>query len=137
MVGRKVLSMNAVVAFYSEDFRIYFGTFADTCKARDIMKNNVVAITVGPLQYHGKARILEENTEESNVYRRKYVSKFPQYDFYFDLENNVFFEITPLVIWLYDSSKGLMHRDKLVFDSKYYEKGDFYSPPKEFKKKKL
>lgn len=128
---------NAVVNFYSEDFKIYFGTFVDTRKAKNIVKNNIVAITIGPIQYHGKARILEDSTEEYNLYRRKYAEKFPNLDFYFDLEGNVFFEIGPLVIWLYDSSKGLMHRDKLVFDSNYYKVGNFYSPPSMFKRKKV
>lgn len=128
---------NTIVNFYSEDFKIYFGTFADTRKAKNIVKNNVVAMTIGPIQYHGKASILEDSTDQYNLYRRKYVEKFPNLDFYFDLEGNVFFEARPLVIWLYDSSKGLMYRDKLVFDSNYYKAGDFYSPPSMFKRKKV
>lgn len=124
---------NSLVAFYSENYDIYFGAFTDSLKCRNIKENPTVAIVIGSLQYHG---IIEEVSYGSIVYREfleKYNKKFPQYAFYFKYEKNEMFKIVPLVIWLYDSSKGIMHRDKLIFDDEYYTKLKPFEIPNSFK----
>ncbi len=63
---------------------------------------------------------------------QKYLTKFPQYQFYFELQNNELYRIEPLVIWLYDSSQGIMHRDHLIFNPDYYHQLQPYEAPEKF-----
>ncbi|NMA34639.1 MAG: pyridoxamine 5'-phosphate oxidase family protein [Clostridiaceae bacterium] len=126
---------NAVVAYYSDGFDVYFGSFSDTLKCRNISINPNVAICIDNIQIHGKVRRIEYGSSEYMIYREKYLAKFPHYRFYFELENNELYKVTPLVIWHYDSAKGLMHRDVLIFDNDYYQEIAPYEAPKEFRKR--
>lgn len=126
---------NAMVAYYSDGFDLYFGSFSDTLKCRNIKVNSHVAICIDKLQIHGKAQLIEYGSAEYFNYLEKYLTKFPHYQFYFELQNNELYRVTPLVIWYYDSSKGTMHRDKLIFDDDYYQKLMPYEAPLEFKKR--
>jgi general stress protein 26 len=120
---------NAMVAYYSEGFTIYFGSFNNTLKCRNILANPHVAICIENIQIHGLARHIESSSEVYQVYKEKYISKFPSYEFYFGLEENELYKVEPLVIWHYDSKKGIMHRDKIVIDQQYYEALEPYEAP--------
>lgn len=126
---------NAVVAYYADGFDLYFGSFSDTLKCRNISVNPNVAVCIDNIQIHGRAHQIEYGSDEYLKYREKYLEKIPHYRFYFGLENNELYKVTPLVIWYYDSSKGTMHRDVIVFDDEYYKEIAPYEPPKEFKKR--
>lgn len=128
---------NAMVAYCSDGFDLYFGSFSDTLKCRNISVNPNVAVCIDNIQIHGRARQLEYGSSEYLKYKEKYLAKFPGYEFYFELENNELYKITPLVIWYYDSSKGTMHRDVIVFDDGYYKEIAPYEPPGELKKRSL
>jgi len=126
---------NAMVAYYSDEFVLYFGSFSDTLKCRNIKFNSHVAICVDNLQIHGRAQLIEYSSDEYFYYTEKYLTKFPHYKIYFELQNNQLYKVIPLVIWYYDSSKGTMHRDMIVFDNDYYKKLLPYKAPIEFKKR--
>ncbi len=126
---------NAMIAFYPEGFELFFGSFSDTLKCRNIVENPQVAICVGQLQIHGIAHLIAAESPEYHQYVSKYLTRFPNYRFYFELQNNEFYRINPLVIWLYDSSKGTMHREKLVLDQDYYYRLQPYETPEQFHKK--
>ena len=128
---------NAMVAYYSEGFDLYFGSFRDTLKCRNIDENPHVAIGVGKLQIHGSAQLIAAESPEHQEYVAKYLTKFPNYQFYFELQNNELYRIKPLVIWLYDSSKGTMHRDRLIIDQDYYHQLQPYETPEKFQKKNV
>ncbi len=126
---------NAMVAYYSEGLEIFFGSFSDTLKCRNIAENPQVAIGVGKLQIHGIAQLIPAESPEYRQYVSKYLTLFPNYQFYFELQNNELYRIKPLVVWLYDSSKGTMHREKLVLDQDYYRRLQPYETPEKFLKK--
>lgn len=126
---------NAMVAYYSDGFDLYFGSFSDTLKCRNISIDPNVAVCIDNIQIHGRARQIEYGSNEYMIYKEKYLAKFPHYSFYFELENNELYKVTPLVIWCYDSSRGTMHRDVLIFDDDYYKEIAPYEAPKEFRKR--
>jgi len=126
---------NAMVAYYAEGFELFFGSFSDTLKCKNIHNNPYIAVCIDNLQIHGKAEMIEHNCKDYDNVVKKYLNKFPQYKFYFELENNELYRIKPLVIWLYDSSKGTMHRDMIVIDNDYYNRLKPYEAPYEFRKR--
>lgn len=126
---------NAMVAYYADTFDLYFGSFKDTLKCRHIRDNPQVAICIDNIQIHGKAQLLHHGSGEYFRYMEKYLEKFPQYKFYFELQNNELYRVKPLMIWYYDSSQGTMHRDVIIFDDDYYKKLIPYEAPAIFKKR--
>lgn len=120
---------NAMVAYYSEGFTIYFGSFQDTLKCRNISVNPHVALCIDNIQIHGLARRIEHSSKEYKEYKQKYLAKFPHYDFYFNLAGNEFYKVVPLVVWYYDSAKGIMHREKIIIDQQYYKELKPYETP--------
>lgn len=108
---------NAAVGYLSDGLTLYFGTYADTLKSRFLTKNDQVALCVDNiLQIHGKARPVSAGTPEYQDSLSKFLAKFPNFGFFFDIEH-VWFRVDPQVIWLY---KGWMHRESLVLDEAYY-----------------
>lgn len=123
---------NSIVCFsYDEDCNLYFGSYSDTLKCKNIAHNSNVAITVGTLQIHGKASIVEYGTEEYKIGRANYDSRFPQYAEIFEKVGNELYIIRPLVIWNYNPAiGGEMYRETLVFDEDYISQIEVYSPHK-------
>lgn len=112
---------NSVVCFaYDGDFRLYFGAYSDTLKCRNIAGNQHVAVTVGTLQVHGRARIVPYGSGEYAEKREIYDKRFPQYKEVFEREGNELYEIEPLVVWNYNTKRGEMNRDEMVIDEEYY-----------------
>ncbi len=125
----KVYPDNSVVCFaHSERAELYFGSYSDTLKCKNIDNNSVVAVTIGTLQIHGKAIKIPYGTVAYTVGREIYDTKFPQYKNLFELENNELYAITPYVIWNYNPARGEMHRDTLVLNKEYYEAIEVYVP---------
>ncbi len=113
---------NSVVCFtYDDNMHLYFGSYSDTLKCRNISINPYVAISIGSLQIHGIAKIVPYGSKEYNEKRAIYDKRFPKYKTVFELVNNELYEITPFVIWNYNTSIGEMNRDVLIFDMDYYE----------------
>ncbi len=113
---------NSAVCFaYDENLHLYFGSYSDTLKCKNIANNPHVAIAVGTLQIHGTAKIVPYGSEEYIGKRAIYDKRFPQYVSVFQKVNNELYEIIPLVIWNYNPSLGEMNRDKLIFDLEYYK----------------
>ncbi len=113
---------NSVVCFaYDEKINLYFGSYSDTLKCRNISQNPYVAVSVGTLQIHGIARIVPYDSIEYKNKRVIYDKRFPQYVSIFEKVNNELYEISPLVIWNYNPSLGEMNRDELIFDLDYYQ----------------
>lgn len=120
---------NSIVCFaFDEHCNLYFGSYSDTLKCKNICINSLVAITTGTLQIHGKAVIVPYGTKEYEDCRFIYDDRFPKYKEVFELEKNELYKVTPLVIWNYNPSKGEMHRDLIVFDKQYYDSLDVYEP---------
>jgi len=118
---------NSVVCFaYDEKLHFYFGSYSDTLKCRNIAENPYVAISVGTLQIHGIAKIVPYGSIEYKNKRQIYDNRFPQYVSVFEKINNELYEISPLVIWNYNTSLGEMNRDELIFDLDYYQTIDPY-----------
>jgi nitroimidazol reductase NimA-like FMN-containing flavoprotein (pyridoxamine 5'-phosphate oxidase superfamily) len=112
---------NSVVCFaYDDNLHLYFGAYSDTLKCRNIAASPHVAATVGTLQVHGKARVVAYGSAEYAGKREIYDKRFPQYKEVFEREGNELYEIAPLVIWNYNTKRGEMNRDELVFDEEYY-----------------
>ena len=139
MENQKLMSMatygekypdNSVVCFaYAEDAKLYFGSYSDTLKCKNIQHNPVVAVTIGTLQVHGEARVIPYGTEEYWRKRKVYDARFPQYRELFELEENELYEITPFVIWNYNPGKGgEMYRDCLILKEEYVRELDVYRP---------
>lgn len=113
---------NSVVCFaYDENFHLYFGSYSDTLKCRNIAQNPYVAVSIGTLQIHGIAKIVPYRSRRYISKREIYDKRFPQYVSIFEKINNELYEISPLVIWNYNPSLGEMNRDELIFDSDYYQ----------------
>ena len=113
---------NSVVCFaYDENLHLYFGSYSDTLKCRNIAKNPYVAISVGTLQIHGIAKIVPYGSKEYKNRRKIYDDRFPQYVSVFEKADNELYEIKPLVIWNYNPSLGEMNRDELIIDLDYYK----------------
>ena len=56
---------NSVICYSNDsDLNLYFGSYSDTLKCRNIVRNPIVAIAVATLQIHGNARIVEHGSEE-------------------------------------------------------------------------
>ena len=117
----KYADSSAVCFAYDEDLHLYFGSYSDTLKCRNIAQNPYVAISVGTLQIHGIARIVTYKSDEYKRKREIYDKRFPQYASVFEKVNNELYEINPLVIWNYNPSLGEMNRDELIIDQEYYE----------------
>jgi len=128
---------NSTICFScDENLNIYFGSYSDTLKCKNIEGNPHVAIAVSTLQIHGVVRKIFYGSEEYKNKIKNYNLKFPQYAHVFEKEHNELYEIKPLVIWNYNPSKGEMNRDKVIFDMEYYKKLSPYEAPKEFKNRK-
>lgn len=113
---------NSAVCFaYDEDLHLYFGSYSDTLKCRNIAQNPYVAIAVGTLQIHGAAKLVPYGSNEYKSKREIYDKRFPQYAAVFEKVNNELYEISPLVIWNYNPSSGEMNRDEMIIDFEYYE----------------
>ncbi len=113
---------NSAVCFaYDENLHLYFGSYSDTLKCKNIAGNSYVAIAVGTLQIHGIAKIVPYGSIEYKNKRKIYDERFPQYISIFEKINNELYEIIPLVVWNYNTSLGEMNRDELIFDLDYYE----------------
>ena len=120
---------NSIVCFaFDEQCNLYFGSYSDTLKCKNVSINPIVAITIGTLQIHGHASIVPYGTIDYQNGRAIYDSRFPQYKEVFEFENNELYKIEPLVIWNYNPSKGEMHRDSVIFDQRYYDTIDVYKP---------
>ena len=120
---------NSIVCFaFDDQCNLYFGSYSDTLKCKNISENHIVAITVGTLQIHGYADIVPYGTNEYKKGRKIYDDRFPKYKNLFELKDNELYKITPLVIWNYNPDKGEMYRDTIVFDKKYYDSIDVYKP---------
>ena len=126
--GKQYPDNSRVCFAYSEQAELYFGSYSDTLKCKNIENNPIVAVTVGTLQIHGEARKVPYESAEYTVGRRIYDDKFPKYKSIFELENNELYVIKPYVIWNYDSTKGEMHRDVLILNHSYYESIEVYTP---------
>ncbi len=113
---------NAIVSYaYDDCFRLYFGSYSDTLKCRNIDMNSQVAVTVGNLQIHGIARVIEYNSEEYLKCRQIYDSVYPNFRVMFEYEMNELYVIEPKVIWKYNPRYGAVHRDVMIFDKTYYD----------------
>lgn len=113
---------NSAVCFaYDENLHLYFGSYSDTLKCRNISQNPYVAISVGTMQIHGIAKVVPYGCEEYKLKREIYDKRFPQYVSVFEKIDNELYEILPLVIWNYNPSFGEMNRDVLIIDMKYYK----------------
>ena len=123
---------NAVVAFYSENLNLYFGTYNDTLKSRYVKTNSQVAICIENIQIHGMAHLIEDDSEEYKKYFEKYLLKFPDYKFFYEIEHE-FYRVDPLVIWFYN---GYMSRDKIIIDENYYQRIKPYETHLHFNKKR-
>ncbi|MBE6024754.1 MAG: pyridoxamine 5'-phosphate oxidase family protein [Cellulosilyticum sp.] len=120
---------NSIVCFaHSKEAELYFGSYSDTLKCKNIDNNPIVAVTVGTLQIHGEAKKIPYGTTGYMMGRGIYDAKFPQYKSVFELENNELYVIIPYVIWNYNPSKGEMHRDVLILNESYYQSIEVYRP---------
>lgn len=112
---------SAVCFAYDEMLHLFFGSYSDTLKCRNISKNPYVAISVGTLQIHGITKIVPYGSEEYRNKREIYDKRFPQYASVFEKVDNELYEILPLVIWNYNPLFGEMNRDELIIDLEYYK----------------
>lgn len=120
---------NSVVCFsYDDNCNLYFGSYSDTLKCKNISNNKVVAVTVGTLQIHGEAGIVEYGTDEYRAGRAIYDKRFPQYREIFEREKNELYIIKPYVIWNYNPAEKEMYRDTMVIHEKYYNDIEVYHP---------
>lgn len=56
---------NSAVCFaYDQELHLFFGSYSDTLKCRNITQNPYVAISVGTLQIHGIAKVVPYENEE-------------------------------------------------------------------------
>lgn len=123
----KMYPDNSVVCFaYDEDLHLYFGSYSDTLKGRNIASNPYVAITIGSLQIHGIAKIIPYGSKEYKIKREIYDKRYPEYKALFELVNNELYEVSPITIWNYNSCLGEMNRDELIIDRDYYKSIDPY-----------
>ena len=128
-IGKKYPDNSVVCFSFDEDCNLYFGSYSDTLKCKNIAFNKHVAITVGTLQIHGIASVVEYGTYEYNMGRENYDSRFPQYTEVFEKKDNELYIIKPLVIWNYNPSLGgEMYREILVFDENYLNEIEVYYP---------
>ncbi len=65
--------------------------------------------------------MIQYGSEEYINKREFYDKHFPKYNSVFEKSCNELYEISPLVIWNYNTSLGEMNRDELVFDEEYYQ----------------
>lgn len=57
-IGKKYPDNSVVCFSFDEDCNLYFGSYSDTLKCKNIAFNKHVAITVGTLQIHGIASVV-------------------------------------------------------------------------------
>lgn len=124
--GSKYPDSSVVCFAYDDELRLYFGSYSDTLKCKNIAQNPYVAITVKTLQIHGIARIIPYQSKEYQSKLELYARRFPQYVSLFEKVDNELYEIMPLVIWNYNPGGGEMHRDVKIFDQKYYDSIEVY-----------
>ncbi|EMS69617.1 pyridoxamine 5'-phosphate oxidase family protein [Ruminiclostridium cellobioparum] len=118
----KIYPDNSAVCFaHDQDLHLYFGSYSDTLKCRNLAENPHVAVCAGVLQIHGIARLVPYGSHEYIHKREIYDRRFPKYTAVFEKKNNELYEITPLVIWRYNTSLGEMNRDELILDTGYYK----------------
>jgi len=89
---------SAVVAFSeTKNLEIIFGTFSNTRKFINLLKNSNIAFTIGwediSIQYEGVARLVEGSGEEEC--RNIHLAKNPASKKYAFHENQKFFKVTP------------------------------------------
>ena len=113
---------NSAVCFaYDEKLHLYFGSYSDTLKCKNISQNPYVAVTIGTLQIHGIAKVVPYGSDEYKNKRKIYDKRFPQYVSIFEKVDNELYEIDPFVIWNYNPSIGEMNRDELIINLEYYK----------------
>jgi nitroimidazol reductase NimA-like FMN-containing flavoprotein (pyridoxamine 5'-phosphate oxidase superfamily) len=112
------------VSYVNDGLAIYFGTAADSQKARNIAQSNKVSLTVNRsygnwseiegLSIAGVATLVTDPAEQQKVAGLLF-EKFPQIADYVpedtDPEELVLFRIDPKVISLLDYSKGFGHTE--------------------------
>lgn len=80
---------NSVVCFsFDNDCNLYFGSYSDTLKCKNIAYNNHVAITTGTLQIHGIAGAVEYGSKAYKAGRENYDRRFSKYTELFEREGN-------------------------------------------------
>ena len=112
------------VVYVSEGATVYFGTYKDTRKAQNILKNPSVAYTVDEdyadwdkiqgVQMTGMAAMLTDQKELERI-MKKYVEKFPQAADFPPDPDMVLIKIESLRGYFLDYTKGFGHRDEVVF----------------------
>jgi nitroimidazol reductase NimA-like FMN-containing flavoprotein (pyridoxamine 5'-phosphate oxidase superfamily) len=112
------------VSYVSDGMKVYFGTGANSQKARNLAKCDKVSATVNRpyrdwdgisgLSLAGRARLITDQTEMAHA-GALMLKKFPQIARYsgFDMGPLAMFCITPNVVSVLDYSKGFGHTDLL------------------------
>ena len=67
---------NATISFYSEDYKIYFGSYDFTTKCKFIKSINLVALATDRVQIHGRCIKICKNSLEYKRILNKYLEKF-------------------------------------------------------------
>lgn len=89
----------ATVGFsVQENYRIVFGTYKESRKYKNLIKDNRIAVTIGfsgaeTIQYQGRARILSGKEVGNRL--EQHFKKLPEAKKYKDLLNQVYFVIEP------------------------------------------
>ena len=110
------------VSYVNDGLTIYFGTFVDSQKARNIAANNRVSLSINRdynnwdeiegLSLAGRAKPVPKGKEQDKV-QRLIAEKFPQGDQYMPEGSNpddmIIFRIDPEVISLLDYKKEFGH----------------------------
>jgi len=110
------------VSYVNDGLTIYFGTSADSQKARNIARSNKVSLTINRgyrswseiegLSLAGVATLVTNPAEQQKVGELLF-KKFPQIPEYasMDEENVALFRVDPKVISLLDYKKGFGHTE--------------------------
>jgi general stress protein 26 len=110
------------VSFVSDGLTLYFGTGAQSQKARNIARNDKVSITINcpyrswddikGLSLAGTARLVTDASEAQHVGALMF-AKFPQIRNFISVDAGdlTLFCVTPSVICLLDYSKGFGHTE--------------------------
>ena len=115
------------VSYMNNGLRIYFGTSADSQKARNIERSDKVSLTINRpyenwseivgLSVGGKASRVTDDKEYENVVQLMF-EKFPQIPDYAPMDDSVelaLFRIDPVVISLLDYRQGFGHTELVSF----------------------
>lgn len=122
---------NSVVSDYNDGLNLYFGTFDDSMKGKNIEINNICAITINSLQMHGIITKLDKNSFEYKMQIDSYLRKFPYYRDFFCHDNNYLYKINPLIFLIYNYRKGERYKEEFVIDYKYYDELKLFYDNKE------